>query len=274
MRFSKMNGLGNDYIYINLMREKVKNPIKLSQTLSNRHFGIGSDGLVLIDKAKDADFSMRMFNPDGSEGEMCGNAIRCVGKYVYEKGLTKKKRLTIATLAGNREIWLNTLGKKVESIKVDMGEAKIHKNDVPVIFEDDYLLESPINTSKGIVYISCVSVGNPHTVIVVDRYSDIDMEIGKEISNNPMFPNRTNVEFVKIINDMNAFVAVYERGTGETMACGTGATAAFYIANRLGKLKDRAVIHLKGGKLLLEQKEKRLFMTGSADYNYEGEIFL
>lgn len=274
MRFSKMNGLGNDYIYINLMREKVKNPAELSKKLSDRHFGIGSDGLVLIDKAQDDDFSMRMFNPDGSEGEMCGNAIRCVGKYVYEKGLTKKKNLMISTLSGKKQIILNTRGKKVESVKVDMGIARMQKEDIPVICGEEYLLESPINTSKGMVRISCVSVGNPHTVIMINRYSDIDMELGKEISNHPIFPKRTNVEFVKIINDKNAFVAVYERGTGETMACGTGATASFYVANLLGKLNNKAVIHLKGGKLFMEHKDKRLFMTGSADFNYEGEIFL
>lgn len=274
MRFSKMNGLGNDYIYINLMREKVKNPSKLSKQLSDRHFGIGGDGLVLIDKAKDGDFSMRMFNPDGSESGMCGNAIRCVGKYVYEKGLTKKKNLYISTPSGIKQIWLNVVGKKVESVKVDMGEAIMAKDQVPMICEGEYWLDSPIRTCKGLVNISCVSVGNPHAVIFINSYSEIDMELGQEIANHPLFPLRTNVEFVKIINDKNAFVAVYERGTGETMACGTGASASFYIANRLGKLKDKATIHLKGGRLFLEKKDNRLFMTGSAEFNYEGEINL
>lgn len=276
MKFSKMNGIGNDYIYVNLMEEKVENPSIMAKKLSNRHFSIGADGLVLIDKSDVADFSMRMFNADGSEGEMCGNAIRCVGKYVYERGLCRKTNLTISTLAGIKSLQLYIKDEKVKTVKVNMGKAFTAKEKIPIIYENDcenYILNKPIRTSKGDVFINCVSVGNPHTVVLVENDSQMDMALGEEISNHKVFPQRTNVEFVRIIDNENAFVRVYERGAGETLACGTGACASFYVCNTIKKLKNKAAIHLRGGKLIIEIIDDMIFMTGSAEFNYEGEVF-
>lgn len=274
MKFSKMNGIGNDYIYINLIEEKISDPSYLAKKLSDRHFGIGADGIILIDKSQSADFSMRMFNPDGSEGEMCGNAIRCVGKYVYEKGLTKKKNISISTLAGTKYLTLFIDYGKVNKVKVNMGKANCHRENLHLNYEEEYLINKPINTSRGKIYASCVSMGNPHTVIFIADEKEIDMELGKEISNNKIFLQRTNVEFVKVIDRENLFVRVYERGTGETMACGTGACASYYIAFLLGKVNKKVTVHLKGGLLFVEMNNNEIEMTGNAEFNYEGEINL
>ncbi len=276
MKFSKMNGLGNDYIYINLMNEKVDNPGALAKKLSDRNFGVGADGIVLIDKSVAADFSMRMFNADGSEGEMCGNAVRCVGKYVYDKGLTHKKEITISTLAGIKTLQLFVKNNKVDMVRVNMGAPSLNVKDIPVLYsEGEEVILKPIMTSKGKVEISCVSVGNPHAVIYIDDIHKADMDLGKEISENTsIFPNRVNVGFVEIKDDKNAYVRVYERGAGETLACGTGATAAFYISYLLGKLSSKANMRLKGGTLFMEIMDGIVFMTGNAEFNYEGEIFL
>lgn len=274
MKFSKMNGVGNDYIYLNLMEENVEAPAELAKKLSDRHFGIGGDGLVLIDRSNKADFSMRMYNADGSESGMCGNAIRCVAKYVFDRGMTKKDIVTIETLSGIKRLELFIKDNKVDSAKVNMGRALTSPKDIPAMFCDNEIINQPLSTSRGTVYINCVSVGNPHTVIFVDSAQDMDMELGEEISNHRVFPERTNVEFVQIIDENNAHMRVYERGTGETLGCGTGASAAFYVSYIQRKLKNKATIHLKGGDLQLEICDGEIFLKGEARLNYEGEVFL
>lgn len=265
MKFTKMNGLGNDYVYISTIDQTINTNYKeLAIRLSNRNFGIGADGIVLIGKSEVADFSMRIFNADGSEAEMCGNALRCVAKYVFDNKLTEKKLINISTLGGIKQAKLQLdRYEKVEHIKVDMGRALIVDRDIK------------ITTTKGVRQAVHVTIGNPHAVIFVDTTNQIDMAIGKEISENTaLFPQRINVEFVKIIDRKNAYIRVYERGAGETLACGTGACASFYAGYQKGELGKKATIHLRGGKLAVEIIKKRIFMTGRAELNYKGEINL
>ena len=273
MRFSKMNGLGNDYIYINLFDEEVKNPGELAIRLSDRHFGIGSDGLILIGESNIADFSMRMFNPDGSEGEMCGNAIRCVGKYVFDKGLTNKKNLSISTLAGVKLLKLSVINGKVDTVCVDMGEPGLDPEKIGISATEP-LINKEVNFFGKKVKISCVSMGNPHCVLFSEDVTDADMDFLGRISTHPIFKNRVNVEIVSVINRKCFRMRVYERGTGETLACGTGACAAFYAAYINGLIDNEAEAKLKGGSLKIAYKDNKIFMIGKADLNYEGEIFL
>lgn len=276
MKFSKMNGIGNDYIYINLLEEKnVNNPQELAKRLSNRNFGIGADGLVFIDKSKVADFSMRMFNADGSEGEMCGNAIRCVAKYVYDKGFTTKSRISISTLAGIKYTEVFIKNGLADTVRVNMGRPSIKAEDIPAVLGYEQVINKPIMTSKGQKHITCVSMGNPHAVIFVDDIEQTDMELGREISENTsLFPRRINVEFIQTKDKNNAIMRVYERGAGETLACGTGACASFYAGYILKKLDNKANMHLKGGILHIEIISDNIYMIGKAELNYEGEIFL
>lgn len=274
MKFSKMNGIGNDYIYLNLLEEKVEAPARLAKRLSDRHFGIGGDGLVLIDRSDKADFSMRMYNADGSESGMCGNAIRCVAKYVYDSGMTKKDVITVETKSGIKWLELFTKRGKVDSVRVNMGRARTAPKDIPAVFCCEEIINQPLSTSNGTVLINCVSVGNPHAVIFVDRDEQMDMTLGEEISNHKVFPERANVEFIRIIDENCAYMRVYERGTGETLGCGTGASAAFYVSYMQRKLKNKATIQLKGGDLQLEICDGEIFLKGEARLNYEGEVFL
>lgn len=267
MKFTKMNGLGNDYIFINADEEIITDPSYAAIKLSDRHKGIGGDGIVLIGKAKKADFSMRIFNSDGSEGKMCGNALRCLGKFVYEKGLTEKKELTVDTLSGIKRVKIRAIDGMVQCARAWIGKGtKGHENG---IFERQILsLGKPYNCF-------CVSVGNPHCVIFVDRYDEDIMKIGRDISENKeFFPDRTNVEFVlKDLSDNILTVRVYERGSGETLACGTGASAAFFTANVLGLVGDRAVVRLPGGDLECSfDADKEIVIDGRVEKNFEGEI--
>jgi diaminopimelate epimerase len=269
-----MNGVGNDYIYINLMQEKVESPSELAKKLSDRHFSIGGDGIVLIDRSDKADFSMKMYNADGSESGMCGNAIRCVAKYVYDKGLTKKNMIDIETPSGIKSIELYIADNKVIKATVNMGRAKTGPKDIPTTLCGSQIINYPLPTSRGDIYINCVFVGNPHTVIFVDNDEQMNMALGEEISNHRVFPERTNVEFVRIIDEESAYMRVYERGTGETLGCGTGASAAFYVSYIQNKLKNKATIHLIGGDLQLKIHNGEIYLTGDAQLNYEGEVFV
>jgi diaminopimelate epimerase len=274
MRFTKMQGAGNDYIYVNAMQEHVVNPSLLAATLSDRHFGVGSDGLVLILSSEVADFRMRMFNFDGSEAEMCGNASRCVGKYVYEKGLTDKTFLKLETKSGIKTLDLTVEDGKVSLVRVDMGEPILDPAIIPVITEGDALIV-PI-VIDGIEYITtCVSMGNPHAVVFTDDISKLDLPyIGPKFENNPVFPKRTNTEFVNVINSGHARMRVWERGAGETLACGTGACAVLVAGVLRGFLKPMARIDLPGGSLNIEwnRLNNHVFMTGGATVVFEGEI--
>jgi diaminopimelate epimerase len=274
MKFTKMHGTGNDYVYINCLKETIEHPEKLVGRISDRHKGIGSDGLVLIMPSDTCDFRMRMFNPDGSEAQMCGNASRCVGKYVYDNGLTGKTALSLETKAGTKYLQLYPVDGKVRKVRVDMGEPVLKTSLIPVQSTEDLLINHPVNFDPEQYAITCVSMGNPHAIIFTDNIEDLPLEkIGRKIETHPLFPERTNVEFVKILTPAHADMRVWERGTGETQACGTGACAVL-VAGALNKKLDRkATLTLPGGDLEIEWKENnRVYMTGDAVTVFEGEI--
>ncbi|MBP9016570.1 MAG: diaminopimelate epimerase [Paludibacteraceae bacterium] len=272
-----MHGIGNDYIYINGFEEQVQNPGELSIRLSDRHKGVGSDGLVMILPSSKADFRMQMFNADGSEAEMCGNAARCIGKYVYEKGLTNKTELTLETLAGIKtlQLFLDD-DNNVVSVTVDMGNPELEPSKIPTTLPGKQIVNFPVSFDGVNYHITCVSMGNPHTVIFTQNIATLDIEtIGKKIENAPIFPRRTNIEFIEIIDKGRIKMRVWERGSGETMACGTGACASV-VAGVLNELVSRkATVELLGGNLEIEWNENddHVYLTGPAETVFEGEIF-
>ena len=273
IRFTKMHGAGNDYIYINAIDSCPANLPELSNEMSDRHKGVGSDGVVLIMPSDKADFWMRMFNADGSEGEMCGNASRCVAKYVYDKGLTSKRKITLETLAGIKVLEITkVVDEKVREVKVDMGEPSFAPENIPTKSNCE-VIDMPISTSLGTLNLTAVGTGNPHGVVIMDSVSDLDIDsIGPEIQNNELFPRKANIEFVRIINRNEIEMRVYERGSGETMACGTGACASVVATSRLGLTDRRATVHLKGGDLQIHWAENNhIYMTGEAATVFEGE---
>ncbi|MDR0530411.1 MAG: diaminopimelate epimerase [Bacteroidales bacterium OttesenSCG-928-I14] len=275
MKFTKMHGAGNDYIYIDCFKEKIDCPEELAIRLSDRHKGIGSDGLVLIMPSDKCNFRMRMFNSDGSEAQMCGNAIRCVGKYVYDNGYTRKLNITIETLAGVKQLELFPTNDKIRKVKVNMGKPILLAKDIPVIWEKEKLIYETIDFSSEQWILTAVSMGNPHVVIFVEKVSRLDVKrIGKEIEHHPMFPEKINVDFVEILSLYHAKMRVWERGSGETQACGTGACAALVASVLNGKLNRKATISLLGGDLELEWDEKteHVFMTGDASLVFIGEF--
>lgn len=273
IRFTKMHGAGNDYIYINAIDSCPANLPELSNEMSDRHKGVGSDGVVLIMPSDKADFRMRMFNADGSEGEMCGNASRCVAKYVYDKGLTSKRKITLETFAGIKVLEITkVVDEKVREVKVDMGEPSFAPENIPTKSNCE-VIDIPISTSLGTLNLTAVGTGNPHGVVIMDSVSDLDIDsIGPEIQNNELFPRKANIEFVRIINRNEIEMRVYERGSGETMACGTGACASVVATSRLGLTDRRATVHLKGGDLQIHWAENNhVYMTGEAATVFEGE---
>ena len=273
IEFTKMHGAGNDYIYINAINSCPANLPELSNEMSDRHKGVGSDGVVLIMPSDKADFRMRMFNADGSEGEMCGNASRCVAKYVYDKGLTSKRKITLETLAGIKVLEITkVVDEKVREVKVDMGEPSFAPENIPTKSNCE-VIDIPISTSLGTLNLTAVGTGNPHGVVIMDSVSDLDIDsIGPEIQNNELFPRKANIEFVRIINRNEIEMRVYERGSGETMACGTGACASVVATSRLGLTDRRATVHLKGGDLQIHWAENNhVYMTGEAATVFEGE---
>jgi len=275
MKFTKMHGIGNDYVYVNCMDEMIENPSRVSVQVSDRHFGIGSDGLILICPSETADFRMRMFNADGSEGEMCGNGIRCVGKYVYDKGLTDKEIVEIETLAGTKILNLFIKDGLVEKARVDMGEPLMNPYDIPVVFEGTTCIDRHISTHEGEYDITCVSMGNPHAVTYVDSVDTIDiLKEGPPLENHILFPKRINTEFVEIMDDGTLRMRVWERGSGETLACGTGACAVLVASVMNGKSPRKNTIRLLGGDLEIEWNEddNHVYMTGPAVTVFEGEI--
>ena len=275
MRFIKMHGTGNDYVYVDLFRERVGDPASLAMAVSRPHVGIGADGLVLIGPSETADFSMRIFNADGSEGEMCGNASRCIGKYVYERGLTKKREITLETLAGTRTLWLSTGDGAVRNVRVDMGEPRLRPEEIGVNLPGERVLQAPLEAAGKMWNISCVSMGNPHCVVfVMGDPAALDLpEIGPAFERHPLFPNRTNTEFVQVLGRGALRVRVWERGSGETLACGTGACAALVAASLCSLTDRRATVHLRGGDLEVEWDlySGRVFLTGPAAIVFEGE---
>ena len=274
MKFTKMQGCGNDYVYINMFEEKVDNPNKLAVEMSDRHFGVGSDGLVLICPADNADFTMRMFNSDGSESEMCGNAIRCVGKYVYDRKLTDKTSISINTLAGIKYLELHIgYDGTVDTVTVDMGEPILEAEKIPVVSDKKPVIDEEIKILDKSFKFTCVSMGNPHAVTYVEDVKNFDVEkYGKVAEIDGHFPNRVNVEFVEKISDDFLRMRVWERGAGETWACGTGACATVVASILKGVCVRKTTVGLNGGDLIIEWKEEnnRVYMTGPARYSFDG----
>jgi len=276
IKFTKMHGLGNDYVYIDCTKiQEIKDESYLAQFVSNRHLGIGSDGLILICKSDIADFKMKMYNSDGSRAEMCGNGIRCVGKFVYDKGLTQKEVITIETLAGVKTLELNIEQKKVTKVKVDMGEPIFNPKEVPVISEEKPVLNLELEALDRTFRFTCVSMGNPHAITIVDDVEKFDVEkYGPLLEKNEHFPKGVNVEFVEIINKEKIKMRVWERGSGETLACGTGASAVAVASSLKGYTNRDVEIELLGGTLYIHwsKEDNHVYMTGSATEVFQGEI--
>lgn len=273
MKFTKMQGAGNDYIYINGFEAIPPHLSSLAVKMSDRHFGVGSDGLVMIVPSKTCDFGMRMFNADGTEAEMCGNAARCVGKYLYDHGMTDKTELTLETLAGVKRIYLTVAHGRVTSVKVDMGEPRLLPGDLPVLLPGDRVVAQPIEVCGHRFSMTCVSMGNPHAVIFLDDLQAYDLHaIGRAIEHHELFPRRTNVEFVKVLAPDVLQMRVWERGAGETLACGTGACASLVAAVLNDRSRRTATLRLVGGDLQIEWDEtsNHVFMTGDAVTVFEG----
>ncbi len=277
MRFTKMQGCGNDYVYVDCTKEMIPDPKGTAQFVSDRHFGIGSDGLILIAASDVADFQMIMYNADGSRGEMCGNGIRCVGKFVYDHKLTSKLHITVETLAGIKTLDMTT-GEDglVESVRVDMGTPELVAKNVPVTYPNETMINAPIEVDGTIYHGTAVSMGNPHFVIFQDEdVRGMDLAaIGPHFENHPIFPRRVNTEFVNIIDRTHLRMRVWERGSGETLACGTGACAVAVAAVLNGHTEREVDIELRGGHLQIEYDEATdlIYMTGPATTVFEGDI--
>ena len=275
MKFTKMQGLGNDYVYVNCFEEKIENPPAVARYVSDRHFGIGSDGLIMINPSEVADFEMEMYNADGSRGERCGNGIRCVAKYVYDYGLTDKTQISVETLGGIKYLDLTVEDGKVVLVKVDMGKPELKSDLIPIISENEKVIDEPIEVDGQVYHMTGVSMGNPHTVIYVDDVKNLDLEkIGPKFENHERFPKRINTEFVHCIDRNTVEMRVWERGSGETLACGTGACAVA-VASILNNLTDtRVTVKLLGGDLQIEwdREKNHVFMTGPAKVVFDGVI--
>ncbi len=277
MKFTKMHGLGNDYVYVNGFREKVEDPETLARFVSDRHFGIGSDGLVLILPSDTCDFRMRMFNNDGSEAEMCGNASRCVAKYVYDNGLTVKDEITLETLAGVKILKMEILEGKVRRVTVNMGAPILEPEEIPVDMEGASVISREIQVAGEAIPVTCVSMGNPHAIVFVEDAAHYPVEVkGPLLENHPLFPRRINAEFAEILSRDRIRMRVWERGSGETLACGTGACATLVAAALNGLTERQATLELLGGELEIRwsPEDNNVYMTGLATTVFNGEIDL
>lgn len=272
MKFTKMQGLGNDYIYVNCFSERIENINETAKELSDRHFGIGSDGLVLIKPSEIADFRMDMYNSDGTQAQMCGNAIRCVAKYVYDRKLTDKREISIETLAGIKYLQLNLDETgAVKTVRVNMGKPELFPKNIPILSDLDTFIMQDIEVGGKSYKATGVSMGNPHIVVFIDEMPDL-LDVGPKFENNELFPERINTEFIKVTDRFNIVMRVWERGAGETLACGTGACAAM-VAARLSDLVDEtAIVHLLGGELKIEWNGDCVYMTGPCEFVFDGEI--
>lgn len=275
MKFTKMQGIGNDYLYFNCFEEKIENPSELAIKLSDRHFGVGSDGIILIEPSDHADCRMDIYNSDGSRAMMCGNGIRCVGKYLYERGLVRKDVLKVDTLSGVKTLFLDVENGIVRSVKVDMGKPVFRPADIPVIFSKETVIDEPVTVDGSEYRITCVSMGNPHCVLFVDDVDAVPIEtIGTKMEHAPIFPDRANIEFVQVLNSGEAKMRVWERGAGETWACGTGACASAVSCAVNHKTGRKVKMHLKGGDLSIEWDDQTdtVFMQGPAEFVFDGTI--
>lgn len=277
MKFTKMQGIGNDYVYVNCLKEKIDNPPEVARMVSDRHFGIGSDGLIMINPSDKADFEMEMYNADGSRSEMCGNGIRCVAKYVYDYGLTDKTSISVETLAGIKYLDLTVEDGKVSLVKVNMGSPVLKAEDIPVVSEKEQVIDEPIIIEGTAYRMTAVSMGNPHAVVYVEDVKGLEIEkIGPLFENHKRFPRRVNTEFVRVIDDRTVEMRVWERGSGETLACGTGACAVAVACILNGLTQEVVTVKLLGGDLVIQwdREENKVYMTGPARVVYDGEICL
>lgn len=276
LQFTKMHGLGNDYVYMDAINQKIENRSELAKFVSDRHFGIGSDGLILICPSEKADFRMQMFNQDGSEAEMCGNGIRCVGKFVYDKGLTKKETITVETLAGIKTLVMTAKNGKIETARVDMGEPILEPEKIPVISNENPVKNLKLEVEDKDFTFTCVSMGNPHAVTFIkEDVNKFDIcKYGAKLEVNKAFPKKANIEFINVIDDKTLNMRVWERGAGETLACGTGACAVTVSAILNGYTKRAVTVHLLGGDLKIEwnKNDNHVYMTGPATTVFEGKI--
>ena len=275
MKFTKMHGIGNDYVYVNCFKEEVKNPEAVAKMVSDRHFGIGSDGLILIKPSQKADFQMDMYNADGSQSAMCGNGIRCVAKYVYDYGLTDKIQISVDTKSGVKYLDLTVEDGKTVLIKVNMGAAQLAAAKIPILSEKNQVIDEPIEVNGKEYRMTGVSMGNPHAVIYMDDIKGLDIEkIGPEFEHHPCFPERINAEFVRVIDEQTMEMRVWERGSGETLACGTGACAVAVASILNGYTKDEVTVKLLGGDLYIQwdRENNLVYMTGPAAVVFDGEI--
>ena len=275
MKFTKMQGIGNDYVYVNCFQEHIDDPAALAVRISDRHFGVGSDGLILICPSKIADFQMVMYNSDGSRAQMCGNGVRCVGKYVHDKGLTDKTTVTVETLAGVKTLALHLREDgTVASVTVDMGAPILRPRDIPALGEGDSFVNRPLTVDGREWLVTAVSMGNPHAVVYVEDTGHLELPaIGPGFEHHPAFPERTNTEFLQIIDRHTIQMRVWERGAGETLACGTGACASLVASVLTGKTDREATLRLLGGDLFIrwDQETGHVFMTGPAEFVFDGE---
>lgn len=274
MKFTKMQGIGNDYVYVNCFEEHVENPEKLARAVSRPHFGVGSDGLILIEPSEVADFAMRMYNADGSKSAMCGNGVRCIGKYVYDRGLTDKTLVSVMTGDGLKLLHLNVENGKVKTVRVDMGAPELSPNKIPVNLPGGMVMGTSVNVGSGEYEIHCVSMGNPHCVIFVRDPDYVDVEgLGKLLEHHPIFPERANVEFVQVISRDHLRMRVWERGSGETLACGTGACASLVAAVLTGRADRQVTMDLLGGSLSLDWSpdDGHVYQEGPAKFVFDGE---
>ena len=273
MEFTKMQGLGNDYVYVNCFKEKIENPSEMAVKVSDRHFGIGSDGLILIKPSDVADFEMEMYNADGSRGEMCGNGIRCVAKYVYDYGLTDKTSISVETLGGIKYLDLTVEHGKVTLVKVDMGTPILKPELIPIVAKGETVIDEPIMVGGKEYHMTGVSMGNPHDVVFMDDIKNLEIEkIGPLFENHERFPNRINTEFVNVIDRHTAQMRVWERGSGETLACGTGACAVAVACILNGLTENTVTVKLLGGDLRIEwdREKNTVYMTGPAEVSFDG----
>ena len=278
MKFTKMHGCGNDYVYVNCFVETIENPNETAKFVSDRHFGIGSDGMICIHPSDKADFRMAMYNSDGTEGAMCGNGVRCIAKYVYDYGLTDKTTITIETKGGIKELDLTVEDGKVTWVNVDMEAPVLEADKIPVIYDEEKkVIDKPVIVDGREYRITCVSMGTPHRVVFVDSVDDLDIEkLGPMFEHHPMFPDRVNTEFIQVVDDHTIRMRVWERGAGETLACGTGACASAYASYLNQKTGNKVLVHLLGGDLQIEYDEEKhtIFMKGPATKVFDGEIDL
>ena len=277
MKFTKMHGIGNDYVYVNCFEESVKNPAEVSKFVSDRHFGIGSDGLILISPSAIADFRMNIYNADGSQAEMCGNGIRCVAKYVYDYGLTDKTEISVETLAGIKYLRLQVENGKVASVEVNMGAPILEPKEIPVAVEESPVVNVPVEVKGKIYHMTCVSMGNPHAIIFMNNVKDLDIAaIGPYFENHTVFPKRTNTEFVEVLDRNTVNMRVWERGSDETLACGTGACATTVACILNDKTENEVTVHLLGGDLKIrwDREANQVYMTGPATVVFDGKITL